>query len=776
MLLAGVVAGVGFWADREVRGAIELKLRAEMQSALEANVTALEIWIQTQHRLAEGIVADPEVRQSALGLIEASRGVGTNRQVLARLGPQRTFELALQPRLRSAGYFSANLVTTNLLVIGDIGPGKMRLGSTSPEEHQSQLEELIETGRPLVVTPFKPKFAGPRGRLNREGMPPGPGGGFRGLDRPGRGEMPESRGLARPDGAGSTPPRMRSEGPPPEMGGPGGVGGRTNLMQGRPRGGMMMVAVPVRDDAGIVRGVLGMMFNPELEFSRILSVARQGTSGETYAFNDSGLMLSQSRFEERLKEIGLLDPREGVSSALTLELRDPGKALGAGSVTDTNRLGWALTPMVTKAVAGETGVSVTPVRDYRGVPVVGAWRWLPKQRFGVVTQMDAHEAFQPLRALRTVFLLLVGLLAVAALAAMLISYGTVVWRRKATEAELKLRNLGQYLLEEKIGEGGMGVVYRARHALLRRETAVKLLLPEKADGAAIERFENEVQLTCGLTHPNTIQIYDFGRTPDGVFYYAMELLRGLNLSDLVQRHGRQPEGRILHILMQTCDSLHEAHMAGLVHRDIKPANIFLCERGGYPDTVKVLDFGLVERVTAGVRRASPEVGPRRISGTPNYLAPEAIRNPEQSDPRSDLYALGAVAYYLATGEPVFPGESVTEILEAHLTERPTPPRARVVTDLSPQLEALILRCLEKDPSERPQSAMELRSALASCPRAGEWDMARRREWWAQVGGVAAPPQGSAGLAAGGQALEETLRVDLTQRWTPEEPRGSSTRS
>ncbi len=542
-------------------------------------------------------------------------------------------------------------------------------------------------------------------------------------------------------------------------GGSMGQGGRTNLsfQRGRPRSGLMMVAVPVRDEAGVVRGALGMMFNPEFEFSRILSVARQGNSGETYAFNDSGLMLSQSRFDDRLKEIGLLEAKDGVGSALTVELRDPGRALAAGSVTDTNRIGWPLIPMVAKAVAGESGVSVTPVRDYRGTPVVGAWRWLAEQRFGVVTQIDAFEAFQPLRALRSVFLLLTGLLAVAALATMLVSYGTVVWRQKATEAELKLRTLGQYLLEEKIGEGGMGVVYRARHALLRRDTAVKLLLPGKADAAAIERFENEVQLTCGLTHPNTIQIYDFGRTPDGVFYYAMELLRGLNLADLVLRHGRQPEERILHILMQVCDSLHEAHAAGLVHRDIKPANIFLCERGGVPDTVKVLDFGLVEKVVPGLRPTPGDGGQRRVSGTPNYLSPETIQNPEFSDPRADLYALGAVAYFLATGEPVFRGDSISQILESHLTQVPTPPRTRVTGAVSAELESLILKCLAKEPAARPQTAVELKQALEKCALAGAWDLVRRREWWARV------EAGPVAARASVEGLEATMRVDLTER-------------
>src|ERR1039457_2920350 len=187
-----------------------------------------------------------------------------------------------------------------------------------------------------------------------------------------------------------------------------------------------------------------------------------------------------------------------------------------------------------------------------------------------------------------------------------------------------------------IGEGGMGVVYRARHALMRRDTAVKLLLPDRADPAAIARFEREVCLTCQLTHPNTIQVYDYGHTPDGIFYYAMEFLRGVNLHDLVARFGPQPEGRVVHILTQVCDSLAEAHALGLIHRDIKPANIFLCRRGGVADWVKVLDFGLVRDYRAEAAEDAGTAGDHVIEGTPWFTPPEAIWSSGQTDPRSDL--------------------------------------------------------------------------------------------------------------------------------------------
>src|SRR5216110_2917269 len=212
----------------------------------------------------------------------------------------------------------------------------------------------------------------------------------------------------------------------------------------------------------------------------------------------------------------------------------------------------------------------------------------------------------------------------------------------------------------------MGVVYRARHALMRRETAVKLLLPDRADVESIQRFEREVCITCQLTHPNTIQVYDYGHTPEGIFYYAMEFLRGLNLHELVARFGPQPEGRVIHILTQICDALAEAHALGLVHRDIKPANVFLCRRGGVPDCVKVLDFGLVREYGGAKRDKLNVTGENGMVGTPSFMPPEAIKNAARSDPRGDIYSVGALGYYLLTTTFVFDAENVFDLYEKHL--------------------------------------------------------------------------------------------------------------
>ena len=318
-------------------------------------------------------------------------------------------------------------------------------------------------------------------------------------------------------------------------------------------------------------------------------------------------------------------------------------------------------------------------------------------------------------------------------------------RRKVAEA-LKL---GQYTLEEKLAEGGMGVVYRARHALLRRPTAVKLLPPEKAGDRSLERFEREVQLTSILTHPNTVAVYDYGRTADGIFYYAMEYLEGMNLEDLVRAEGAQPQGRVVHVLRQICGSLAEAHGVGLIHRDIKPANVILCERGGAPDVVKVVDFGLVR----DIRGADVTVtGEPTIAGTPLYLAPEAIRAPETLDGRGDLYAVGAVGYFLLTGRPVFEGGTLVDVCGHHLHTAPEPPSRRVAA-LDPALEACILDCLRKEPEARPPTARALEERLAACP-VPPWSEADARAWWATRKGAIAPQAGQ---------VSEMLTVDIGAR-------------
>ena len=296
----------------------------------------------------------------------------------------------------------------------------------------------------------------------------------------------------------------------------------------------------------------------------------------------------------------------------------------------------------------------------------------------------------------------------------------------------KIRQLGQYTLEEKIGEGGMGVVYRARHALLRRPTAIKLLAPDKAGEDNVQRFEREVQLTAELSHPSTVAVFDYGRTPEGVFYYAMEFLDGINLEQLVRSEGAQPPGRVLHILQQVAGALAEAHDIGLVHRDVKPANIILCERGGMPDVAKVVDFGLVKRFQADPAEATMAVtADHTVLGTPLYMAPETITGDSSVDARSDLYALGAVGYFLLSGAPVFTARTIVEMAAHHLHTQPAPLSSRTDHAIPASLEQLMMLCLEKAPRDRPASARALQQALAECARETPWPEAEASRWWSR---------------------------------------------
>jgi len=302
------------------------------------------------------------------------------------------------------------------------------------------------------------------------------------------------------------------------------------------------------------------------------------------------------------------------------------------------------------------------------------------------------------------------------------------FRRKVKKAVEAAKQYGQYTLQDKIGEGAMGAVYRAQHAMLRRPTAIKLLRPEKVSSpSAMGRFEREAQMTSRLTHPNTIAIFDYGRTSDSVFYYAMEYLVGVDLSTLVKATGPLPSARVVHVLTQVCGSLEEAHGVGLIHRDIKPANILLTERAGDPDFVKVVDFGLVKDL--GSSEESDLTNVNTLTGTPLYLSPESITSPLTVGPQSDLYALGAVGYYLLVGEPVFRGETIVEVCAMHVRERPARPSERGVSGIPEDLEEAILACLEKDPKRRPQSAAALADMLARCVDFGKWGLAEARSWW-----------------------------------------------
>jgi eukaryotic-like serine/threonine-protein kinase len=315
------------------------------------------------------------------------------------------------------------------------------------------------------------------------------------------------------------------------------------------------------------------------------------------------------------------------------------------------------------------------------------------------------------------------------------------------------KRLGQYELEGKIGQGGMGVVYRAKHAMMKRPVAIKLLPAAVAEETAIARFEREVQLTSQLSHPNTVVIHDYGRTHEGVFYYVMELIRGATLDRVVVGSGPMPSGRVVRILEMVAGALGEAHEHGLVHRDIKPANILLGPRGGEPDVAKVLDFGLVRAIRMESRVTNADIA----MGTPQFMSPEAMKAPQTVDGRSDLYSLGAVAYYLLTGHNVFDGQSALEICGHHMHTLPRPLR-ELVPDVDPELERLVLACLAKAPTDRPQTARAVCDALLLCPSRADWNNERARAWWALHDQLLHPIEPAKPVPAGA-SISKTLKCD-----------------
>ncbi len=299
----------------------------------------------------------------------------------------------------------------------------------------------------------------------------------------------------------------------------------------------------------------------------------------------------------------------------------------------------------------------------------------------------------------------------------------------------RAQELGSYRLESLIGHGGMGEVWRAQHRLLARPAAIKLIRKHVLESSRAEaaehmmrRFEREAQATASMRSPHTIQVYDFGLTAEGEFYYVMELLEGLECSQLVSQFGPLPADRAVHFLRQVCHSLAEAHDAGLIHRDIKPSNIFACIYGRELDFLKVLDFGIVksEREAAGAEKLTADQG---TAGTPAVMSPEQILGNKPVTPASDLYAIGCLGYWLLTGRFPFEGENAMAILIQHTQERAPSPSLFCEQDVPADLDRIILSCLEKDPALRPQSAEALDKELARCQVGNEWTQEMARQWW-----------------------------------------------
>jgi serine/threonine-protein kinase len=481
---------------------------------------------------------------------------------------------------------------------------------------------------------------------------------------------------------------------------------------------LVWFSAPVRGAAGEIIGALNIGKFAEERFAAVFLAARLGETGEAYAFDLHGRMLTKSRFRAELEESGRI--AAGHSEVLNLALIDPASE-------ESERV---FTRLVQQAIASRSdeggnvhGEVTLPYSNYVGHSVVGAWRWVPRFGFGIAVEVGEAEAFAPLKRLERAFLAIL-VAAAAALLFLLVALVRIVrLRRERDEAQ----RIGNYELLEQVGQGGMARVYRARHRLLKRPTAVKIIELAVATDEMLARFDREVRLASQLMHPNTVEVFDYGRTPDGQPFYAMEFLDGLTLQQIVEQHGPLPAPRVAHVLRGIAGSLSEAHELGLVHRDIKPANVMLCRRGGEFDVVKVLDFGLVKdtrtQPTRDLTRAL------KVLGTPAYMAPERIERAESADPRSDLYALGAVGFYMLTGRPPFAADNDLGI--AYQVVHTTPPDVSVLPNVQVPVELarLVNACLAKDPAQRPRTAVEMIEALDRLLLATSWTPATARAWW-----------------------------------------------
>jgi eukaryotic-like serine/threonine-protein kinase len=428
------------------------------------------------------------------------------------------------------------------------------------------------------------------------------------------------------------------------------------------------IATPVRGAGNEVIAVLGIAEPADGVLSEILATARPGATGDLFAFDENGTLLTPSRF--------------GAGALFVM----PGVRTGAG-------------------LTAAAGAVLEPYASTRGAQVVGAWRWLDDLGFGVAIEIEAAEAYAPLRYLRIAFGVVFGALVLAVAAALWSGFSLLRLRGELGGQ----RKLGPYRLERAIGEGGMANIYLARHDLLKRPCAVKLLKPSRATDEMVARFEREVQLASTLSHPNVVEIYDYGHSAEGHFYYAMEFIEGINLGELITREGALPVPRALRILRQLCAGLAAAHAAGLVHRDVKPENIMIFQRGDEPDVVKILDFGMVKRVDAEHSRNLTRG--LRILGTPLYMAPECLRNPADVDARADTYAVGAVAFYMLSGKKLFQTTDDLELTSKVLNEEPPRVSQVAAQPIPVELDLLVQACLEKKREDRPQRAADLLEAL-----------------------------------------------------------------
>jgi serine/threonine-protein kinase len=678
VLLGALLIGLGIWAYSGVRSSLAEARSASLEALLGTVVKGIDVWIGEHMTEASRVASDPDV------VARAARLVAERRDPAEAIGRCTEEAEQLSARVQSS------LATNDVVAFRIVDRSGLVLSSKDP----------LRCGQRLRMPPFRLRLD-----LALDGAPQ--------FVRP----YPETELSVR------------------------GAGGAA-----RP---VAWFIVPIRTGKGVAVAALAMGVESDRELDTIFSTARPGATAEAYAFGEDGLLLTSSRHAEELVAAGVLPANHIGGGAFQVQVRDPGGDLAQGHVPQLEPAARPLTRAAALAIAarGKTtaaersGVVTQPYRDYRGVDVIGAWRWLAAYDIGVVAEISAEEAFTPLRYLSISFAVIGGITALSLVAAFMSAFLLSRLSRQFG----RVQRLGAYTLERKISEGGMATIHLARHALLKRPTAIKILKKHVATDEFIHRFEREVQLASQLLHPNTVEIYDFGRTAEGQPYYVMEYLDGVTLAELVEFSGRAPAGRSIHVLRQVAAALREAHLRGMIHRDVKPENVMLCRRGE-DDVVKLLDFGLVKNLErAETRDITKQL---KIIGTPRYMAPERLLDPADVDASSDIYALGAVGYFLLTGKPLFEGDDSLAISNQVL--HAPAPRVSASVQVPDGLDALIASCLEKDRARRPRNAQAVVDALDRLASRQAWTQRDAAAWWEDYRRRSRPSP-AAGQAAAGEA-------------------------
>ncbi len=482
---------------------------------------------------------------------------------------------------------------------------------------------------------------------------------------------------------------------------------------------MFFVPVFSPEDSSIVIGALMIRSSgilDELEELLSKSVLQESNS---YLLDDRGAIATNAKDLQNLLELPAFSSLKKVRGATIVEARDPGGNVLSGFQPPEHFSDWSWTKPGKTVSQPRNGFDVSGYRDYRGREVVGAWNWIESLNRLLVLEIPKEEAFKSQLFIERTFRFLYG---VPILISVII--GALSLRRAFRGVELANRSLGSYILREKIGEGGLGIVYRAEHRLLGRSAAIKLIKEPMVSSATLKRFEREVRMASKLSHPNTVSIYDFGMSRDGLLFCAMELVEGVNLAHFINYDPSISIDRCLWILRQTCGAIDEAHEIGLIHRDIKPQNIMICRKGQLMDLVKVVDFGLAKTMADNVAR--DVTATRVLIGTPGFIAPERLETPWIADPRIDIFAFGVLGVYLLTGKVPILG--VTHDSLIHLLNLGR------FSDLCSdarfnEFVRLLAQCIAPDANDRPRSMREVEARLGGIASRFPWSEELAEKWW-----------------------------------------------